>query len=70
MICTTDLRPCFWAEGLLDGEFLGLGCFWDLGAFGWGAFFGELLFWGAFGGKLLGGVLYLRSLCPYTDIYS
>ena len=37
---------------------LGLGYFWDWGAFGWEALFAELLFWGAFGGDLLGGAFF------------
>ena len=55
---------------LFDGELLGLECFRDWGAFGWGAFFGELLFWGAFGGKLFRGAYILDSNtvnCPLDN---
>ena len=55
---------------LFDGELLGLECFWDWGAFGWGDFFGELLFWGAFGGKLSRGAYILDSNtvnCPLDN---
>ena len=74
---------------LLDGEFLGRRAFgkgaFGWGAFGLGVllrlgsflarelFFGELLFWGAFGGELLGGELFfgeLMSIHPKLCIFA